>query len=131
MECKTGGMVFALVMLIRFHYFGKMETKVALASLAALAHATRLAAFRLLVEAGTEGRMAGEIAEALDVPAATLSFHLRELTLAGLVDSEQRGRFVCYRANFAGMNALIEYLTRNCCAGTPGTQCFTNGSDCC
>jgi DNA-binding transcriptional ArsR family regulator len=101
MECKTGGMVFALVMPLRFHYFGKMETKVALASLAAFAHATRLAAFRLLVEAGTEGRVAGEIAEALDVPAATLSFHLRELALAGLVDSEQRGRFVCYRANFS------------------------------
>ena len=116
---------------LHFHYFGKMETKVALASLAALAHATRLAAFRLLVEAGTEGRVAGEIAEALDVPAATLSFHLRELVLAGLADSEQRGRFVCYRANFAGMNALIAYLTRNCCAGTPGTQCFTNGGDCC
>ena len=116
MECKTGGMVFALVMPHCFHYFGKMETKVALASLAALAHATRLAAFRLLVEAGADGRMAGDIAQALDVPAATLSFHLRELVLAGLADSEQRGRFVCYRANFAGMNALIAYLTRNCCA---------------
>ena len=108
-----------------------METKTAVTLLAALAQETRLTLFRLLVVQGAAGMSAGKIGEALGIAPATLSFHLRELALAGLVDSEQRGRFVCYRANFAGMNALIEYLTRNCCAGTPGTQCFTNGSDCC
>ena len=108
-----------------------MEITNATVALAALGQTTRLAVFRLLVEAGPSGRMAGEIAEALGVPAATLSFHLRELVLAGLAESEARGRFVCYRANFAGMNGLIDYLTRNCCAGSPGTQCATNGRSCC
>lgn len=83
----------------------------------ALGHATRLAAYRLLVEAGPAGKMAGEIGTALAVPGATLSFHLRELLLAGLVHSESRGRNVCYRANYEAMNGLVEYLTHNCCAG--------------
>ena len=108
-----------------------METSNALAALTALGHGTRLAIFRLLVEAGPAGRVAGEIAGALDVPPATLSFHLKDLSHAGLVQGESRGRFVCYRASYDAMNGLIQYLTRNCCAGTPGTQCFTNGSDCC
>lgn len=94
-----------------------METNQAIAALTALGHATRLAAFRLLVEAGPAGRMAGEIAEALSVPNATLSFHLKELVHAGLVQGESMGRNVCYRANFAAMNGLIAYLTHNCCAG--------------
>lgn len=106
-----------------------METTNALAVLTALGHATRLAIFRLLVEAGPDGRMAGDIAEALGVPPATLSFHLKDLSHAGLVEGETRGRFVCYRANYAAMNGLIDYLTRNCCAGSadapcaPGTVC--------
>jgi len=94
-----------------------MDTRQAIASLTALGQDTRLAAFRLLVEAGPEGRMAGQIAEALDVPGATLSFHLKELVHAGLVESEARGRNVCYRANFEAMNGLLAYLTHNCCAG--------------
>ena len=61
--------------------------------------------------------MVGEIAEALDLPGATLSFHLKELSAAGLIDGESRGRYICYRANFDAMNGLIEFLTRNCCGG--------------
>jgi len=100
-----------------------METKAAIHALTALGHATRLAAFRLLVEAGPAGRTPGEIAEALSVPGATLSFHLKELVTAGLAESESRGRNVCYRANFAAMDALIGYLTHNCCAGSPAMGC--------
>ena len=100
-----------------------METKQAIAALTALGHATRLAAYRLLVEAGPAGRMAGEIAEALAIPNATLSFHLKELVQAGLVESENRGRNVCYRANFEAMNGLVAYLTHNCCAGSRVESC--------
>ncbi len=94
-----------------------MEIKNATVALAALGQATRLSVFRLLVEAGPGGRMVGEIAEALDLPGATLSFHLKELSAAGLIDGESRGRYICYRANFDAMNGLIEFLTRNCCGG--------------
>ena len=100
-----------------------METNQAIAALTALGHATRLAIFRLLVEAGPGGRMAGEIGEALAVPGATLSFHLKELVHAGLIGSENQGRNVCYRANFDAMNALIGYLTHNCCAGSTDERC--------
>lgn len=93
-----------------------METNQAIIALTALGQATRLAIFRLLVEAGPDGRMAGEIGEALAVPGATLSFHLKELVHAGLIGSESQGRNVCYRANFEAMNALVAYLTHNCCA---------------
>ena len=81
-----------------------MEITNATVALAALGQTTRLAVFRLLVEAGPSGRMAGEIAEALGLPGATLSFHLKELVAAGLVQSEARGWHVCYRADFAAMN---------------------------
>ena len=94
-----------------------METNQAIAALTALGQETRLAVFRLLVQAGPEGHVAGEIAAALAVPGATLSFHLKELVHAGLVESESRGRNVCYRANFEAMNGLLAYLTHNCCAG--------------
>lgn len=101
----------------RFHYSRKMEITGATAALAALGQTTRLSVYRLLVEAGPEGRMVGEIAEALALPGATLSFHLKELSAAGLVHGEPRGRFVCYRANFDTMNDLIGFLTRDCCGG--------------
>lgn len=96
-------------------------------SLAALGHASRLAIFRELVQAGPDGRMAGELAQALSLPGATLSFHLKELAAAGLIQGEARGRYVNYRADFAAMNGLIEFLTRNCCGGdtevcAPGAQ---------
>lgn len=100
-----------------------METNQAIAALTALGHSTRLAAFRLLVEAGPKGRMAGEIGEALGVPGATLSFHLKELVHAGLISGESRGRHVCYRADFEAMNALMGYLTHNCCAGSDSDAC--------
>lgn len=100
-----------------------METNAAIDALTALGHATRLAAFRLLVEAGPDGRMAGDIGQALGVPGATLSFHLKELAHAGLVEAENQGRHVCYRANFQAMNGLIDYLTHNCCASSPSTSC--------
>ena len=107
--------------------------KSAIQSLNALGHATRLGAFRLLVEAGPAGRMAGEIAETLSVPGATLSFHLKELVNAGLVESETRGRNVCYRADFTAMQGLIDYLTYNCCAGSAAEGCApaVNGNRAC
>jgi DNA-binding transcriptional ArsR family regulator len=86
-------------------------------ALAALAQETRLAIFRLLVEQGPEGLAAGEIAERLGLAGATLSFHLKELAHARLVDARQAGRFIFYRANYGTMNGLIDYLTRNCCQG--------------
>lgn len=95
----------------------------AIAALTALGHAKRLAVFRLLVVAGPAGRMAGDMAEELGMPGATLSFHLKELTNAGLIIGEQQGRFICYRAAFDAMNGLIAYLTHNCCAGSPGGEC--------
>ena len=98
-----------------------MEPLDATAKLAALAQATRLQVFRLLVEAGPEGRNAGAIADALGVPAATLSFHVAQLTRAGLVESRQHGRFISYSANFTALDDLIAYLTDNCCQGA---QCL-------
>ncbi len=90
----------------------------AVAQFAALAHETRLAIFRLLVAAGNPGRPAGEIAGMLDLPPATLSFHLRNLKQAGLVTCRREGRSLIYRADLLAINALIAYLTENCCAGT-------------
>jgi DNA-binding transcriptional ArsR family regulator len=94
-----------------------METKQAVESLSALAQDTRLAIFRLLVQAGAQGRAAGQIGEALELPPATLSFHLAGLTRAGLAQSRQEGRFVIYTADFENMNALVAFLTENCCGG--------------
>lgn len=96
-----------------------METKHALLALAALAQEVRLAAFRLLVAAGPEGVAASKIAEQLDVPPSTLSFHLKELTHAGLVAPRQEGRFVIYAARYGQMNDLLGFLTENCCGGKP------------
>jgi len=94
-----------------------METKQAVSALSALAQPTRLAAFRLLVEAGPQGMPAGAIGEKLDLAPATLSFHLAGLTRAGLAQSRQEGRFVIYSANFESMNSLVAFLTDNCCQG--------------
>lgn len=96
-----------------------MEPNDAVSSLGALAHATRLAVFRRLVAAGPAGLPAGEIATALDVPPPTLSFHLRDLSQAGLVVSVREGRVIRYAADFAAMNALVAFLTENCCGGRP------------
>lgn len=94
-----------------------MKTKEALDSLSALAQETRLAIFRLLVESGPAGLAAGQVGEKLKLPAPTLSFHLAHLSRAGLVTSRQQGRFIYYATDFAQMNALVGYLTENCCAG--------------
>ena len=100
-----------------------MEHKNAVSSLAALAQETRLAAYRLLVQAGGAGLAAGRIAEALAVPSATLSFHLKEMSHAGLITARQDGRYLLYTANFAQMRALLDYLGENCCAASPAAEC--------
>ena len=89
----------------------------ALQALSALAQESRLAIFRLLVQTGPEGLAAGAIGEKLDLPPATLSFHLAGLTRAGLAQSRQEGRFIIYSASFENMNALVGFLTENCCQG--------------
>jgi DNA-binding transcriptional ArsR family regulator len=94
-----------------------MEMMEAVKALSALAQNSRLSIFRLLVEAGPDGMAAGSIGEKLELPPATLSFHLAGLTRAGLADSRQDGRFVIYSANFQNMNELVGYLTDNCCGG--------------
>lgn len=86
-------------------------------ALGALAQESRLKIFRLLVQAGPEGMAAGSIGGELDLPPATLSFHLAGLTRAGLLKSRQQGRFVIYSADFQRMDALVGYLTENCCGG--------------
>jgi len=92
-----------------------MEINDAVTALAAIAQETRLAVFRALVVAGPDGLSAGRIADALTVAPATLSFHLKELDRAGLVTARQDGRYVIYAANFEQMNALLGFLTENCC----------------
>ena len=92
------------------------ETEVVRA-LGALAQNLRLQIFRVLVVAGRTGMTPGALAEYFDVAANTLSFHLKELTNAGLITQERLGRFLIYRASFAHMNALLGYLTANCCQG--------------
>jgi DNA-binding transcriptional ArsR family regulator len=94
-----------------------MEMTQAVNALAALAQETRLAVYRLLVKAGPEGLAAGKIGEELDLPPATLSFHLAQLARAGLAKGRQDGRFVFYSADFDSMNGLVGYLTENCCGG--------------
>jgi len=96
-----------------------METKEVIAALAALAQESRLAVFRLLVQAGPEGVPATKISESLGVPPSSLSFHLKEMSHAALVTSRQEGRFVIYSANYESMNGLIQFLTENCCGGAP------------
>ena len=99
-----------------------MESKNVIAALAALAQESRLAIFRLLVQAGPQGISVGRIGEQLArldaaTAPATLSFHLKELSHAGLIESRQEGRFIFYSANYMAMNALMAFLTENCCAG--------------
>jgi ArsR family transcriptional regulator len=96
-----------------------MENKDAVKALAALAQETRLSIFRLLVQAGPEGVPAGIIGESLEVPPATLSFHLKELSHAGMVSSRQEGRFIYYSTDYDRMAALMTFLTQNCCKGMP------------
>jgi ArsR family transcriptional regulator, arsenate/arsenite/antimonite-responsive transcriptional repressor len=95
-----------------------VETNQAVQALSALAQDTRLGIYRLLVQAGPQGLAAGAIGDKLDLAPATLSFHLAGLARAGLAQGRQEGRFVIYTANFENMNALVAFLTENCCSGT-------------
>jgi ArsR family transcriptional regulator, arsenate/arsenite/antimonite-responsive transcriptional repressor len=101
-----------------------MEINSAVTSLGALAQETRLSIFRLLVEAGPEGVSAGRIGDTLEVPAATLSFHLKELARAGLVSTRQERQFIYYAVDFERMADLMTFLTQNCCRGMP-EKCLT------
>jgi DNA-binding transcriptional ArsR family regulator len=94
-----------------------MPEELVIRALAALAQSHRLRIFRLLVVAGQDGLTPGALAEALTLPAATLSFHLKELSNAGLLSQERLGRNLVYRAAFAQMNSLLAYLGENCCQG--------------
>jgi DNA-binding transcriptional ArsR family regulator len=103
-----------------------MEIFEAVKALSSLAHETRLGIFRLLVQAGASGLSVGEINNAVQIAAPTLSFHLKEMANAGLISSRHEGRFIYYQANYAAMNQLLAYLTENCCQGEvcmPANQC--------
>lgn len=103
-----------------------MEDQEAVMSLAALAHDVRLRVFRLLVVAGKTGLTPGAITEACSIPATSLSFHLKELTRAGLIGFERQGRHLIYHAAFDHMNALLGYLTANCCQGETCIEAAAN-----
>jgi ArsR family transcriptional regulator, arsenate/arsenite/antimonite-responsive transcriptional repressor len=103
-----------------------MEKMDAVTALAALAQDNRLDVFRLLVQAGPAGMSAGAVANALDLPPNTLTFHFDRLRMAGLVTVRREGRSMIYAAQFDKMNALVNFLTENCCGGapcTPAAQC--------
>ncbi len=100
-----------------FDNIGNMETLSAAELLAALGHESRLAIFRLLVEAGPDGLNASAIGERLDLAPATLSFHLAHLSRVGLIEGERESRFIHYSAKYDTMDELLAFLTRNCCQG--------------
>ena len=95
-----------------------MNIKSAVLQLSSIAQEARLQIFRHLVQAGEDGLSAGNIGEMLQIPASTLSFHLKELSNAGLINSRQVSRFIYYSANYDAMDSLLAYLTENCCLGT-------------
>lgn len=107
-----------------------MDESDAIAALAALAQATRLRAFRALVQAGPDGLTPSGLAERLEASATTLSFHLKELHRAGLISQERDGRHLIYRADFARMNGLLGYLTEHCCEGQPCELATPSSNDC-
>jgi ArsR family transcriptional regulator, arsenate/arsenite/antimonite-responsive transcriptional repressor len=100
---------------IYFHILGNMESLDVVISLAALAQESRLALFRLLVKRGPEGFTPSQLTDKLEVPGPTLSFHLKELQRAGLIEARREGRFLFYSPNFSRMNELVGFLTDNCC----------------
>ena len=106
-----------------------MEKKDALIALAALAQESRLDIYRLLVQAGSDGLAVGQIGEQLGLPSATLAFHLKELKNARLATFTRNGRSLIYVAVYPTMNALLEYLTENCCQGNPAA-CGVGGYAC-
>jgi ArsR family transcriptional regulator len=97
-----------------------MEKQDVISALAALAQETRLDVFRALVRAGSEGLAAGAIGDALGIPSATLSFHLKELKIAGVVRCRREGRSLIYSPNFEAMSQLLSFLTENCCEAAGG-----------
>jgi len=97
-----------------------MDSEAAVAALGALAQPSRLAVFRLLVQRGPQGLPAGSIADRLEIPQATLSFHLAQLSQAGLATSRRKGRSIIYAADYRGMSELMRFLTENCCGGETG-----------
>jgi DNA-binding transcriptional ArsR family regulator len=101
-----------------------MELTNYVTALAALAHESRLAVFRLLVEAGPEGLPAGAIGDRLEIAPTTLSFHLSQLSHAGLARSRRNGRSIIYSANFETMQDLMGFLTENCCKDSPQACVF-------
>ena len=106
-----------------------MDAEIVIRALGALAQEHRLAAFRLLVQAGVDGLAAGAIAERLGVPASSMSFHLAQLGHAGLVSQRRESRSIIYAADYAAMGGLMGYLTENCCAGlacTADAGCSTS-----
>jgi DNA-binding transcriptional ArsR family regulator len=108
-----------------------MDTPSVIRALAALAQEHRLAVFRLLVQAGPDGMAAGALAEAIGVPGSSMSFHLAQLANAGLVTQQRQSRSIIYAADYAAMNALMGYMTENCCGGvpcTPASACATGTS---
>lgn len=96
-----------------------MEIEAAVNSLAALAQKSRLAVFRYLVERGSRGATPGELIAHFDMSPSSLSFHLKSLLHAGLIDAEQISRSITYRANYRSMQGLVDFLTENCCGGEP------------
>ena len=108
-----------------------MNEKAAVVSLAALAQGMRLRIFRALVGAGPQGRTPGALSATLDVPASTLSFHLKELMHARLVSQERDGRNLIYRPSIKQMDALLTYLTAHCCQGAACDIAATTGRATC
>lgn len=107
-----------------------METKKVITALASLAQDSRLAVFRLLVQAGPEGLAASKIAEHLDIAPSSLSFHLKELLHANMVKQTKAGRSLIYSTNFETMNEVLGFLTENCCGGNPCSPvCVTDCSE--
>jgi DNA-binding transcriptional ArsR family regulator len=105
-----------------------MDSKATVAALNALAHEHRLAAFRLLVQAGPAGLNAGTIAMQVGISPASMSFHLKDLMRADLIQPRHEGRQIFYSTRFETMNGLIAYLTENCCGGNPCTPACTLAS---
>jgi DNA-binding transcriptional ArsR family regulator len=107
----------AFVLIPLFEYSGNVNEDNVVKALAALAHPMRLKIFRGLVVAGEGGMTPGAMGELLEIPAATLSFHLKELNQAGLITQQRDGRSLIYRADYDQMNALLSFMAMNCCQG--------------